>query len=399
MLQATIKDNPSSFLIGLSNLELKLDCNHLPRRIEESFWIMKYNIDILTLNQEKVEETIITNAPYWDTFERFYRNETGSTPKPWYNYYTPLSFFIDNKHIEFSSFSYRAGIDLLLDKNNVAKNTYTFSVFSEHVSNLHYLQAEYDKLHNNSTPYNLIFVQDGDYLDMYIDSVRSSNYIFTYVRGTKEMAKEIENFVRREPYDPSKILWPRHANGTSDYDDQTILDHKTGNAYLTLHDSTIRTEPDSSSDIVADIKKDDVVTILEKNNSITINDIQSNWLKVKTDTNQTGWVFGGDISLNDATSREEQERYEAEHAELLKVAQQYQEKLEQERKAEEEQKAIEQKAQALRDEEERLRQEAMDKLIDFDVFLYVTGGMLVFIILLIVVILILKSKKKNRKSK
>ncbi|WP_028972881.1 SH3 domain-containing protein [Spirochaeta cellobiosiphila] len=383
-----------------------LDClalrNSIPKHteLENDIWIEKYNIDILLLPENQREKFINSKTSYWSDYKQEYLYDFGDPiNEPWYNFYSPLDLNIDTYYMNFSAFPTFYSMDLLISNIEKESNKYTFTVFSKHLGNDNNVQFEFRDLYYKDSPYKLFLIQDGDYLDMYLGMIRPSKNVFSYIRGNQEMIEEIEHFVRREPYDPSKILWPRHANGTSDYDDKTILDHKTGNAYLTLHNSTIRTEPDSNSDIVTDIKKDDVVTILEKTNGVTINDIQSNWLKVKTDNNQTGWVFGGDISLNDATSREEQVQYEAEHAELLKVAQQYQEKLEQERKAEEEQKAIEQKAQALRDEEERLLQEAMDKLIDFDVFLNVTGGMLVFIILLIVVILILKSKKKNRKSK
>ncbi|WP_281169346.1 hypothetical protein [Spirochaeta cellobiosiphila] len=41
---------------------------------------------------------------------------------------------------------------------------------------------------------------------------------------------------------------------------------------------------------------------------------------MKTDNGQTGWVYGGYISLNDAVSKEEQEQYNKEHAELVQLA-------------------------------------------------------------------------------
>lgn len=56
---------------------------------------------------------------------------------------------------------------------------------------------------------------DGDYLNLYID-----NQLFmTYVNLDKRTEQEIRNFLKEENYNIKNVTWPRHADGTCDYDD------------------------------------------------------------------------------------------------------------------------------------------------------------------------------------
>ena len=61
---------------------------------------------------------------------------------------------------------------------------------------------------------------DGDYLNVYIDS--TDNLLGCYCYTNSETIMTLRNFVRNNvwnrPYDLSGIIWPRHADGTSDFD-------------------------------------------------------------------------------------------------------------------------------------------------------------------------------------
>ncbi|WP_028975353.1 hypothetical protein [Spirochaeta cellobiosiphila] len=196
---------------------------------------MDYNIDLLAIgNKRDQEKLIFQEASLWKTWIKDQENETGETPQPWFNYYTPLALNIEKNYILFDNFGPTVELSTLIKKTTLDKHYLYLKITEVSDLNKYYRQPGYEALYNHPTPYNLIFVQDGDYLDMYIDSVSEENHIFTYVRGTKKMAQEIEHFVRRESYDPSKILWPRHADGSSDYDDQIELIHTTDNSYLAL---------------------------------------------------------------------------------------------------------------------------------------------------------------------
>ena len=55
---------------------------------------------------------------------------------------------------------------------------------------------------------------DGDYLDFYIDDV----FIHTFCKINEATLKEYENLIKNNTCDLSKVTWPRHADGTCDYD-------------------------------------------------------------------------------------------------------------------------------------------------------------------------------------
>ena len=72
---------------------------------------------------------------------------------------------------------------------------------------------------------------DGDYLDFYIDDV----FIHTFCKINEATLKEYENLIKNNTCDLSKVTWPRHADGTSDYDDKVIMPEPLipiGNTYI-----------------------------------------------------------------------------------------------------------------------------------------------------------------------
>ena len=58
-------------------------------------------------------------------------------------------------------------------------------------------------------------VPDGDYLYFYKDGILK----LTLVRTNEEMQKEITLYYRNGKCNQPKISWPRHADGTCDYED------------------------------------------------------------------------------------------------------------------------------------------------------------------------------------
>ncbi|WP_028973485.1 SH3 domain-containing protein [Spirochaeta cellobiosiphila] len=325
-----LNDN-NSIELGLNNLVL-LNRHSFSTKLEKYVWILQYNIELLTLKQNQIEKFIFEKSDYWKNYRQIVLDETGEVSEPWYEYYSPLYLQLDNNYLNFSPFYGNRSLYLLVSQIDINNNHIEYDIFSKHVGNVSYLQPGYELLNNNNTPYNLIFVQDGDYLDMYIDSVNEDNHIFTYVRGTKEMAQEIEHFVRRESYDPSKVLWPRHADGTSDYHKDIILNHTTGYSYLTLENCILLESPTLNSKAITELNKDEVLTIIEQGKEELIEGVQSHWLKVTTDDNKEGWVYGGNVSLNDAVSKTEQEQYKKEHDDLVKLTSKVEKQIEREAK-------------------------------------------------------------------
>ncbi|WP_169714754.1 SH3 domain-containing protein [Spirochaeta cellobiosiphila] len=318
--------------ISIKDLSLENIVAILPSNIKNSVWLMNYYMDLFESNEPDIKKIIFYNDNSWNTwFNNLSINEPPPYPK-WNERFKALYLVIKDQYIVASRSDYCQVNYILINQIVNSKNTFTISVYALNKESNSQIQPGYESLFQMDTPYNLIFVQDGDYLDMYIDSVNEDNHIFTYVRGTKEMAQEIEHFVRRESYDPSKILWPRHADGTSDYDKDIILNHTTGYSYLTLQNCNLLESPTLNSKAITELNKDEVITITEQGKEELIEGVQSHWLKVTTDDNKEGWVYGGNVSLNDAVSKTEQEQYKKEHDDLVKLTSKVEKQIEREAK-------------------------------------------------------------------
>jgi hypothetical protein len=63
--------------------------------------------------------------------------------------------------------------------------------------------------------FDLIFIQDNDYLAMYLDTVE--NHLATFVRVNKVVIDELNNLLKNNRADLSRIIWPRRADGTMDF--------------------------------------------------------------------------------------------------------------------------------------------------------------------------------------
>ena len=66
-----------------------------------------------------------------------------------------------------------------------------------------------------------------------------------------------------------------------------------GHQYSNFENLNIRTKPTTSSSIITTIRKYDGAQIIEEGPEETIDGIHSLWVKVKLESGQTGWAFGG----------------------------------------------------------------------------------------------------------
>lgn len=60
---------------------------------------------------------------------------------------------------------------------------------------------------------------DGDYLNLFCDG----QLLGQFVKTNNETKTEIKSLIRNNACDLSKVTWPRHADGTCDYDDANIF--------------------------------------------------------------------------------------------------------------------------------------------------------------------------------
>lgn len=156
---------------------------------------------------------------------------------------------------------------------------------------------------------------DGDYL--LINNSSNGNNIITLVYVEDSLLNEIESLFRNKKRNLSKVTWPRHADGSCDYDGskksaavQTTKSNSfsnvTKNKIMTVSENLkLRSGEATSTQVLTVMSSGTKVKILELGKAETIDGISSNWVKVEVqkgakdrDGNSikagtVGWCYGG----------------------------------------------------------------------------------------------------------
>ena len=171
----------------------------------------------------------------------------------------------------------------------------------------------------NETDYNMHtakIIIDGDYLDFYIDDV----FIHTFCKINEATLKEYENLIKNNTCDLSKVTWPRHADGTCDYDESKKAHTATKPAAISSTQTTnvapnktmtvkenlkLRSGEAATTSVLAVMSTGTKVKILALGKQAGIDGITSNWVQVEVQAGvkdrdgkpiaagTTGWCFGG----------------------------------------------------------------------------------------------------------
>ena len=162
----------------------------------------------------------------------------------------------------------------------------------------------------------LIFVEDGDYLYLYYD--KDIKYPFTtYARMDDESLEQFKNLIYNNKCDLSKVTWPRHADGSCDYDGSkktsavqtaktTTSTNVTKNKTMTVTENLkLRSGEATTTQVLTVMSAGTKVKILELGKSETIDSINSYWVKVEVQAGAkdkegkdikkgiVGWCYGG----------------------------------------------------------------------------------------------------------
>ena len=163
-------------------------------------------------------------------------------------------------------------------------------------------------------PYKLIIKQDGDYVFVYLNDI--TNLVQTFVKINNSTQSIIDSLIKTNRCDLSKVTWPRHADGSCDYDgskktaaSQTAKESSSTNVAknktMTVNENLkLRSGEATSTQVLAVMQAGTKVKILELGKSETIDGINSNWVKVeiisgsdrdgnKLKSGITGWCYGG----------------------------------------------------------------------------------------------------------
>ena len=105
---------------------------------------------------------------------------------------------------------------------------------------------------------------DGDYLYIYLNGETDKDLFATFVNMNEQTLQELKRFIKTETCDFTKITWPRHADGTCDYEDVSSV-------------KTVSTQTQKATSS----------TNVSPNKTMTV----SETLKLRSGT--VGWCYGG----------------------------------------------------------------------------------------------------------
>ena len=268
-----------------------------------------------------VETTVEKNGKYWTyvedcdvlfsrdrktyyeknkaAIEHYEQEVRGSYDGPWYENVTISPSAIYNVSITLNNDS---RVTLLV--KNIHKTANGYKVLTEVLKydSFEY-RASYKFIKETFIPkaeITLKIVRDGEYLHFYTEDGRT---IISCALVDEEFATQYENLIQTNKCDLSRVTWPRHADGTCDY--ETAVRLQSGKRYRASDNLRLRSSGSTAGKPVVTIGKGTQVKVLVVGAEQTIDGITSNWVQVEVQSGAkdrvgkpiaagtTGWVFGG----------------------------------------------------------------------------------------------------------
>ena len=268
--------------------------------------IPEYYLEVLC---KKNTDLIFEKQPLWNERKKRMENE----PFPFKESFQPESYYISNTVILFSQHNYYLVKNVIKSDNNMEIDLlhYTDDDITERYGKTEDVFSDvYNKFRSNSN-IKLLIQTDGDYFDLWIDT--KENYIGKYIAASESLCEQIVNLVRSNKCDLSKVTWPRHADGTCDYEDvssiktvSTLSTNVAPNKTMIVSENLkLRSGEATTSEVITVMSAGTKVKILELGKEENIDDINSNWVKVEVlsgakdrDGNTisrgtVGWCYGG----------------------------------------------------------------------------------------------------------
>ena len=152
---------------------------------------------------------------------------------------------------------------------------------------------------------------DGDYVYIYLDD--NKTLFTTYYAYSSEEYLAIKESIKTNNFDMSKISFPRHADGTCDYEDTSSVKINTTqntnvapNKTMTVSENLkLRSGEATTSEVITVMSAGTKVKILELGKGENIDGMNSNWVKVEVlsgakdrdgraiRAGTVGWCYGG----------------------------------------------------------------------------------------------------------
>ena len=147
----------------------------------------------------------------------------------------------------------------------------------------------------------LILHIDGDYIRIYSET--NNEHLITYVKISDNLEEQLISLFKDKVCDLSKVTWPRHADGSSDYEG---AESPIGSDIMTVKENLrLRSGESTTTQVLAVMQAGSKVKILNIGDDTWIDGMHGFWMKVEVQEGAkdrdgkpiregtVGWCFGG----------------------------------------------------------------------------------------------------------
>ena len=294
---------------------------------EFNCFIPVYYLDVL---KTKNRNLVFSSQSDWKYFKDNYLTMEGES---FYDAFYPEEIVLSNLFTYFTHNNYFIMKKITYEDGYYKLNLYTPKTDAMGYEREFFYQQPYPETYMNHKDENEITLYlkfDGDYVDVWINSLKE--YMGKYFAAPKESTQhEINQLVSTGKCDFDNVYWPRHADGSSDFDRKKIqpmvklasteitiapnvpvnLEQKLvsnvarDKIMVTTRKLEFRVAERLDSSIMTVLKKNTKVKVVELGKEDTIDGVFSNWVCVeiqdsvksadgrKMPKGLRGWVFGG----------------------------------------------------------------------------------------------------------
>lgn len=295
------------FLAGLSAAVFGTD---FEERISEKNWFREYYNEVIY----RQDRNIILLYQMARTETEFF-NHVGDYMIYWYEMPQKTSDKFACGTSGDSAYPYRIWIlgDYRCKIREISSDLYELELEDVRISQGYYenaLKEGYDMrfaLEATEPGYSLYCRFDGDYLYLYLENGKT--LFATYCAYDDEEEEALYDAIRTNDFDMSQFTFPRHADGTCDYENaasgEEIYKKRIVNGvYQVKENLQLRETEGTSGEIITTMKAGTYMIILSLGKEETIDGITDNWVQVKVQWGSKdiydndlygtkGWCFGG----------------------------------------------------------------------------------------------------------
>ena len=205
-------------------------------------------------------------------------------------------FQISNHWIDIIEFQYRNNIEIVFKEGSDLNDFY------DSYSTLDWKKTRQKELNT------FYFNFDGDYLCIYLNGETDNDLFARFVKMNNATFKQFKNLLANNKCDLTYVTWPKHADGSCDYDinKKSASTNVAQNKLMVVSENLkLRSGEATSTQVLTVMSAGTKVKILELGKAESIDGINSNWVKVEVQSGAkdrdgnaikagtVGWCYGG----------------------------------------------------------------------------------------------------------